>query len=180
MGDFYMDTDVEVFDSGAIDCYLDYENVLVFENKRRINTGVFCGCEKGFKFFKDLLVPYKGLSYNGEYGQINTTLNTPIIKETYPKLEWNDTTQTFGNTIIISSNEYGKTMKHYGEHTWLDNKVQYKVSSNNGFKKFLRNPKIFKKLENSRLLPMYEFMVYDLLDVGIIYFIKRKFSKKKS
>ena len=43
---FYLDTDVEILQKDIFDKYRQYQNVFAFETERRINTGLFYGCEK--------------------------------------------------------------------------------------------------------------------------------------
>ncbi|MBQ7522118.1 MAG: hypothetical protein IJU14_04465 [Clostridia bacterium] len=181
-GGFYMDTDVEILQKDIFNKYRQYQNVFAFETERRIATGLFCGCEKNSKIFSDFLACYQTLTFEGGWNNLNTTLNTPVLEETYPSLIWNNKAQLIGNTYFLDMNEYGKIMKHYAMHSWLDNKTEFKLGKETRFKKALRNPKIYsflKKHFGNGAVNAYEFFSYDLLDMGVWYFIKRKFSKKK-
>lgn len=72
-------------------------------------------------------------------------------------------------------------MRHYGTRSWCDNLPENKISGFWKLKKFLRNPKFFAFQENKKLLkktvPIDTFMVYDLLDLGPVYYLKRAILK---
>ena len=72
-GGFYIDTDVEILAEGALDKYLDYKRVLAFETERRINTGLFFGCQKNDEIIDRFFKCYEGLTFEGGFKQLNTT-----------------------------------------------------------------------------------------------------------
>ena len=49
LGGVYLDTDVEILENSPFEKYLDYENIMAFENARSIATGLVFGGEKGCK-----------------------------------------------------------------------------------------------------------------------------------
>ena len=174
-GGFYLDTDVEVFSAELFETSQKFSNLLVFENARGINTGMFCACEKGSILFRKFLDAYTEASYPG---RTNVRMNKEVIERQYPKLKWNNETQQFGSDVFLSHDEYDKTMRHYGEGSWIEYNIEGAVSTRwGGLKRLLRNPLIFEKLEGSKLLGPYEFVAYDLLDYGPMYFLKIKIQK---
>ena len=182
-GGIYLDTDVELLYKEPFDNYLSYDNILVFENARGINTGMIFGGVKKSKLSKELLNPYLEIHYSKETELVNSKMNYPIFKQEFPTLKWNGKTQIVSNTIIIGCEEYARLMKHYGTRTWCENLPEYHISKPGPVKKILRNPNIFEKLENNNILrkflPFYTFLVYDLLDLGPIYFIKLQLLKTR-
>ena len=181
-GGFYLDTDVEILEKGVLEKYCQYENVFAFETERRINTGLFCGCEINSEVFSAFLQCYQELSFEGGWKNLNTTLNTPVFEKMYPSLIWNNKAQLIDNTYFLDIHEYGKIMRHYAMHSWLDNKTDFKIGKETKLKRALRNPKIYRFLKKfgDRAVNAYEFFSYDLLDMGVWYFIKRKFGKGKN
>lgn len=176
-GGFYMDTDVEILQKGALDSFCLYKNIFPFENQVRINTGMFCGCEEKTEVIKSLIEPYKEIHFTGDRGQINTMMNLPILESMFPSLIWNNQRQLIGDTLFIPTGEYNQIMKHYALHSWLDDKVEYKVRKENGIMRTLRNPNLLNAIKKNKILkiayPFYEFLVFDLLDMGLLYFLKR-------
>ena len=185
-GGVYLDTDVEILSPAPFDDLLDYDNILVFETERAINTGLCLGGHAGSELCKKLLEPYLNSSYSKDAEQVNSMANKPVFLRDLPDLIWDGQTQICGGTYIMGCGDYGKKMRHYGTRSWCDDLPEYKISGFWGLKKFLRNPNIFGFMEESRLLkkmiPLYEFLVYDLLDLGPIYYAKRialKLRKKR-
>ena len=176
-GGIYLDTDVELLSMNPFDSYLHYENILVFENERGIATGLTFGAQKNSVLCRKLLEPYNGLSFLENGPILNTTINRDVFVAEFPGLKWNAKTQTFGNTYIMGTDEYHRYMKHYGTKTWCDNLPKYTLTGDMPIKRFLRNPAIFEKLEASplgkKVLPVYQFLAYDLLDLGPFYFVRR-------
>lgn len=183
-GGFYLDTDVEVLKEDPISEYCQLDNVFAFETERRIATGLFCGCEKDSPLFSKFLKAYENIDYLGNYHQLNTSMNFPILEKEYPTLKMNNQTQVINKTLFLSMSDYSKGMRHYGMRTWLDDKVDYHVKwKDNAFRRRIRDPRIYKFLghKSKKLMHAYEFLTYDLLDMGLGYFLKRriKIIKKK-
>lgn len=114
----------------------------------------------------------------------NTEMNKPIIKEVFPELRWNDNSQIIRNQYFMSTSEYAGLMKHYGTRSWCDDLPDYKFSGDMWLKRVLRKPEIFEKLESisigRKVLPLYTFISYDLLDLGPLFYIKRLYLKVKN
>ena len=176
-GGIYLDTDVELLTLDPFADLLIYDQFLAFETERSINSGQCLGGAVGAELCHRLLESYVGSHYTKEKELVNSLTNKPVLIEMYPYLEWNGETQIVGNTYFMGIAEYCAKMKHHGTRSWCDDLPEYKISGFWGLKKFLRNPKIFSFLEKNTLLtkltPIYEFLVYDFLDLGPIYYIKR-------
>lgn len=176
-GGIYLDTDVEVLKKDVFNKYLEYENVLVFDNERSIASGLFLAAKLNSSLIEKFLDCYIKEEFDKNRVKTNTTMNKPVILDMFPELIWNASTQVINNNMIMSPGEYNCIMKHYGTRSWLDNNPGYKLTKDNRLKRLLRNPKIFQRLGESsignKLLPIYEFISYDVLDLGLIYYIKR-------
>lgn len=176
-GGVYLDCDVEVLREDPFGKYMSYKNVLVFETERAIASGLFFAAEQGSLLCEALLEPYHGISYCKEKEVVNSMMNKPVLVKELPALQWDGRQQLIEGSCIMGIAEYGELMHHHGMRSWCDNLPSYKVSKDNKLKRILRNPKIFARLENGRILrklvPVYEFLVYDLLDLGPVYYFKR-------
>lgn len=182
-GGFYMDTDVEVLTKDPISKLIDFHNIFCFETERRIATGLFCGCEPNSDIFQKFLKCYESIDYIGDNSQLNTTFNFPIFLSEYTSLILNNETQIIDQTLFLSMKEYSKIMRHYALHTWLENQVDYQINwKDNIIRRTIRNPKIYQFLgkKNYKLMNAYEFLTYDLLDMGPLYFIKRRKKRKNN
>lgn len=183
-GGIYLDSDVEILQENPFVAYLEYDNVLVFETERAISSGLFMGTQKGSEMCKQLLAPYLENTYSKETETINSVMNKPIIQRFFAGMQWNGLQQVINNNCLMGCAEYGPLMKHHGMRSWCDNLPSYKVSKDSKLKRKLRNPKIFAWMESKKgfrkLVPVYEFLVYDLLDLGVFYYFKRLWLKIKS
>lgn len=180
-GGIYLDTDVELLSDNPFEDLQNYENLLVFETERAINTGLCFGGCRDSELCRSLLDPYLNTRYTADSVQVNSIANKPVFLSRIPELKWDGQTQIHGNTYIMGIDEYSKQMRHYGTRSWCNDLPDYKISGCWKLKKFLRNPKIFTFLENKKLLkktvPFYTFMVYDFLDLGPVYYLKRAILK---
>lgn len=183
-GGIYLDTDVKILEDNVFDQYLLYKNVLVFDNERSIASGLFCASIKNSELLESFLECYKNIHFDCKKMKTNTAMNKPVIKKYFPTLKWNAETQIINNTYIMSPGEYNLIMKHYGTRSWLENNPGYVVTKDNKLKKILRSPKIFECLDRTKLgrkvIPIYEFISYDLLDLGVLYYIRRIILKIKN
>ena len=181
-GGIYLDTDVEILDKHPFDHMLMYENVLVFETMRSIASGLCLACEKESGLCKQMLHCYLETHFFFFFMITNNKMNEPVIKDMFPELLWNNQTQIIRGSLFMSSSDYGRYMKHYGNRSWCDI-PNYKVSKNNWLKRKLRNPEVFDRLEksgNRKLLSIYTFISFDFLDLGPIYYIKLYLRRKKN
>lgn len=183
-GGVYLDTDVEILEMNPFAAYLQFDAFLAFETERSIASGLCLGGEKGSLLCRKLLSPYLKTHYTRKTESVNSMVNKPVFQKEFPLLKWDGKTQEHDHTCFIGLEEYGRLMKHYGTRSWCDNLPQYKISRFWRLKKLLRNPEWIASLEKNRflkkLVPIYIFMVYDFLDLGPLYYIKRMALKLKN
>lgn len=177
-GGIYLDTDVELL--RGLDELLEYDAFFAQDDIRYINTGLGFGAIKG----NDLLGKMLSIREKRNFDlTICNTIDTPIIRK-YLGCKQSRESQCLHNTYIIGMDECSSFIKHYEQNSWKDEEIySFWQSRKNRFWKLkyhLRNPKIINWLERNGETPiskLYIFCVYDLLDNGCIYFIKR-FGKK--
>ena len=182
-GGFYLDSDVEILKDHPFDDYVNFKAVLPFETERAINSGLCFGAEADATIVKLLLEPYLSTCYTKEPAFVNSQMNKPIFCQKYPTLHWNGHTQIIEDVCFLGMFEYGSLMKHHGMRSWCDDLPKYSVSKDNKVKHILRSPKIFSLFEQNqffkKIIPLYEFIVYDFLDLGLLYYCKRLLKKCK-
>lgn len=184
MGGIYLDTDVELL--ANIDFLLENEAFYFFESDRNISTGLGFGASSNHESLKYLLSYYDNRNFINN-GKLDLTPcpdnNSRMLKTCYPQFKRNGKFQSIGNCCIYSSSEYRKIMKHYGTATWINGEKKNIYFKDTKIKKFLRNPEIFDYIEKrfseeSKFLRVYTFIVYDLMENGILYYIKRVLARK--
>ena len=160
---------------------LDNEAFYFFESDRNISTGLGFGASSNHKSIKHLLSYYDN-RYFIINGKIDLTPcpdnNSRMLKTCYPQFKRNGKFQLIDDCSVYSNNEYQKIMKHYGTATWIDGEKKNIYFKDTKLKKFLRNPEKFDYIEKkfgeeSKFLRVYTFIVYDLMENGIFYYIKR-------
>ena len=180
-GGIYLDTDVEILAETPFDAFLSYDTVLVFETERAIASGLFFASAPDTPLVSELLESYQGIEYTLESETVNSIMNKPVIQKMFPTLRWDAKSQTIGTAHFMGGDVYHTLMRHHGTRSWCDDLPEYTVKHHPKLDKFLRNPKIFEFLEGKRFLrwivPIYTFLVYDFLDLGPMYYIKRIFKK---
>lgn len=183
IGGVYLDTDVEILCDNPFDQYLLYQGVLAFDTARSIASGLIYISEPRARLTARFMDTYL-LDESQDHFRINSVMNKPVIQKEFPELKWNDHSQTIRNQYFMSTSEYSRLMKHYGTRSWCDDLPDYKVSGDMWLKRVLRNPAIFEKLEGNsigkKVLPLYTFVSYDLLDLGPLFYIKRMYLKVKN
>lgn len=185
-GGIYLDTDVELLSKDPFSKFLIRDAFFAFENERAINTGMCLGTRANNQLILALLQAYEQKSFNAHRlnNEINTAINKPVFHEILG-VEWNDRTQIIDNTEIISTGKFNSFALHYGTRTWDPEQAKYtlnrKAYKDTKLKRFLRNPRYFKYIEDrfgeGRVLKFYTFLAYDLLECGLIYFTKRLINK---
>lgn len=157
-------------------------------NERFINTGLGFGALPHSEVIEYLLNNYMNLNFklkSGIFNRVCSQIETEALEEYYPSFLRNDKTQKFNDgTVMISTSVWGTYSYHIGTGTWLDEDRDYtlieKSKRHMKIKRAIRNPKYFlfvRKYFGRRAEYVYEFLTYDLLDMGVIYFAKRLINK---
>lgn len=108
--------------------------------------------------------------------------NTEAFKSIYKSFERNGITQEISGILVLSSNDYALKAIHHGTATWVDNYEKKKAYKETKLKKILRNYRIFDFIEKhfgKTVVSVYTFIAYDLLEMGVYYYVKRLFLKLK-
>ena len=182
-GGIYMDTDVELLKDHPFDDYLEYD-AFFFVGVSSINTGTGFAGHKGNFLVKELLNSYDAMGFDlADMDRIVCTdLNTPVIKTLFPDLRVDNTTQIVDNHAFISEFEYWSFAKHYMTSTWCNDErfvmMQYarKEHSVSSFRLMLMKAPIWSFLEKHNMLKLKKalvFLVYDLFDYGLLYWIMK-------
>lgn len=116
--------------------------------------------------------------------QTCTDINTEVLIKKLPQLIINDTYQIIDNTVFITTGKYNLKAYHHGTSSWTDypktklcKRKEYKDTR---IKSMLRNYKIQYFIRNnlgSKVLSVYTFIVYDLLENGLAFYISRWMKK---
>lgn len=181
-GGVYLDTDVELL--APIEGLLRHNAFYFFETERNIATGLGFGAVKEHSSIKAMLSYYDDKSFVCN-GKIDMTPcpknNTDKIMSVCPSLIRNGCRQEIDNMCFLSLGEYGDYMKHYGTASWTDHpnfdesKISHKYK-NTKIKRFLKQPQRFNYIEKhfgDKAVKIYTFIVYDLLEFGVWFYIKK-------
>lgn len=183
-GGVYLDTDVELsasFDEKIV----DIDAFFVFESNRYIATGLGFGAKKHHQAVKQMIKYYDSKHFIGKKGEEVLVPcprgNTESFKELYKDFVRNGQTQRISDALILSYPEYSAIAKHYGTATWVEGgKSGSRIYHDTILKKVLRDPKRFEFLEKylgKRVTDYYTFLVYDFLEFGMGYYLKRVISR---
>lgn len=185
-GGIYLDTDVELL--SPINFWLQYSAFFFWETELNINSGMGFGARKNHPAVKAMLECYHDRHFVIDGVNDFTPCpasNTSALRNLYPDVIRNGKTQSVNDIRIMSSALYTQRAKHYGTALWgegpRDNKANY-TYKNTKLKQWLKQPEKFDFVErilgeNGRRL--YVFLVYDLPERGVTYFVKRLFWKIK-
>lgn len=179
-GGVYLDTDVELLDT--IDGLCDNTAFYAFESGRNIASGLGFGAEKEHETVKACLNYYTNKHFITD-GKMDLTpcprANTESLCLLYPEFRRDGSTQVINNVLFLSMNEYGLLMKHLGTQSWVDYREnKSRVFKESRIKSMMRNPKTFETIDRlfgEKVTNGYEFIVYDLIEYGALYYIRRAF-----
>lgn len=192
-GGIYLDTDVKLL--APIEKLLNETknatSFFMFHNERFIGTGYGFGAIPGSEVIGYLLKNYEAMEFElkrGVFAQVCTHIETEALVTFYSEFIRNNKTQVFEDgTIMLSTAIWQQYLRHFGTGTWveggrqqLDENAEEKLKKNLKWKMRLRNPAYFlfvHKVFGKKAEYLYEFLVYDLLDMGITYYIKRIVNK---
>lgn len=179
-GGVYMDTDVELF--APLDPLTAHDAFFVFETERSVNSGVGFGAVKGHCSVEQMLNVYSDMHFaqDGSYRIILCPkFNTEALLFLYPTLKLDGKTQEIDGVRFCSCGEYAAFAKHHGTASWGAGpklKITGRPYKNTWLKRFLKQPEKFvfvEKYFGKRGLAVYTFLVYDLPEMGALYFLKR-------
>lgn len=178
LGGVYLDTDVELL--GSIESLLKNDAFFAFESDRNINTGLGFGAIAKHKAIKKMLEFYKEKHFvvNNRMCLVPCpTGNSESLSSLYSVFKRNGKSQKFSNISILGTSEYSRIAKHHEAGTWLETrKAVNRKYKDFWIKRFLRDPKKFDFIEkhfNMKTVELYTFFVYDLLEYGVIYYLKK-------
>lgn len=178
-GGVYLDTDVEL--KRSLDDWIEHSACFCSGDIRYFSTGLgFASC-KNHGLLHKLLEERLKRAYDMT---ICDYIDTPIIRE-YLNIKQSRDSQLIDDVYLIGMNDYGKYAKHHYTGTWGNKRLPKQPLWFWKFKWKLRNPRFINWLERNgetKISKLFIFCVYDLLDNGPIYFVKRLvkrvFSKK--
>lgn len=194
-GGIYMDTDVLLHNS--IDELLKYDCWLASDDIRYIATGLGFGACKGNRTIRYLLDGYAAYSYPAK---ANVDLDTARLHQLWNVWSFPENSQMIDDTYVVGRADYPKYACHLytnmgvflseehveqrrlaimeqldGERTWsLKQMAKYKLG------RMVRSPKLIAYIEKHKTSfvgKTFTFIIYDLLDNGPVYFIKRVINK---
>lgn len=178
-GGVYLDTDVELY--ASLNELLTESAFFIFESDVYINTGVGFGCEKEHKSVGAMLHYYDNRNFI-KNGKINTKPcpagNTEALKDAYADFDPNGKGQRFEGVRILSTKEYQFFAEHHGAASWCSSVKRRGTYKDTWLKRFMRNPSRvgrIEKLFGRQIVHLYIFIAYDLLENGMIYYIKSFF-----
>ncbi len=185
-GGVFMDTDVELL--APIDDLVKNNAFFFFETGRNINQGVGFGAKKSSEVISKMLDRYKERNFivaGNPYLLACPVINTEGLLLFDPQFKRNNRTQTLkDNVTIYSTFDYGKYMVHHCTGLWHDDSHRTAFKSNTKtrifkpgkVKAFLRKPEIFDWIEKclgKKSCRIYTFFVYDVMEYGIIHYLKK-------
>lgn len=177
-GGVYLDTDVELLES--IDHLLENDAFFAFESNRNINTGLGFGAIENHEAIKKMLEYYKEKHFIVDNRMCLIPCpagNSESLSEVYSVFRRNGKSQKFSNVLILGTSEYAKLAKHHEAGTWVETgKYVKRKYKDLWIKRFLRDPKKFDFVEkhfNKKIVWLYTFLVYDLLEYGVICYLKK-------
>ena len=183
-GGVYMDTDVELL--APLDFTVDCDAFYAFETNLYIASGLGFGAVAGHPSVKAMLKYYDGRHFLVKGKQDMSPCpakNTEALAAIYPQFNKNGEHQSFENVVILSGNDYAQIAKHYSTGLWGEKMAageKKRVFRDTKFKRIIRTPKLIDWIEKhlgKKAAKVYIFIVYDLMEQGLIYFLKR-FLKK--
>ena len=176
-GGVYMDTDVELLE--GIDSFAEHKAFYFFETDRNVNSGLGFGAEAGHETLGAMLSFYEGKHFlvNGKPDLSPCPAkNTEALCSIYPAFRRNGQTQYIDGTAVFSCGDYGAVARHHGTMSWVDGVKGQHVYKDTRLKRMLRKEEYFDWIESHlgrKATAVYTFLVYDLLEMGPVYYVRR-------
>lgn len=176
-GGVYMDTDVELLNS--VDALMEQDAFFFFETDRNIASGLGFGAAAGHGTVKAMLAVYDDRHFlvNGKPDLSPCPAkNTEALRDLYPAFMRNGKTQYLDGTAILSCGDYASFARHHGTMSWVDGHKGSHIYKDTKLKRILRKPEYFDWIEQhlgKKATAVYTFAVYDLLEMGPVYYVKR-------
>ncbi len=179
-GGIYLDTDVEL--KTGIEELRSFDAFFVFETDRNINTGIGFGAVAGHPSVKAMLEYYEDRTFvkNGKMDMSPCPAkNTEALKACCNEFNRNGKRQIFQRILVLSGCDYAYIAKHYSTGLWglgMNAEDNAFVFRDTKLKRLLRKPEYFDWIEDHlgmQAANIYTFLVYDFLDLGPMYYIKR-------
>lgn len=160
---------------------MKYDAWFAFEDIKGINTGTGFGATSNNRLVKKVLEDYLTADYDEKSC---VTRNTKIIFDNISQLKYSYENQVINGTLFISCTNIGKILKHYYTYTYGTKleREKHRKKFESKFKSlgwkmrvFLRNPRAIhwsEKHKSNLLGKIYIFLAYDLIDYGMIYYVK--------
>lgn len=187
-GGVYMDTDVEL--KSPLDELIGHEAFFFFGHDNHIATGFGFGAAPGNRLVAKMLEDYDHAGFSQEQmKQLSCPiLNTCSIQNAMPDFRAENRTQIIDGHVFLSSYDYKSFGLHYYAYSWMSaedrDAMKYVKKRRRFFKlrRFLRSAKLFDffhRHDLKKLDHLYRLLVYDILDMGVPYYIYKLYRKIK-
>lgn len=180
-GGVYMDTDVELL--APLDFAAECDAFYAFETNLNIASGLGFGAVAGHPSVSAMLACYEGRHFlvNGKVDMSPCPAkNTEALRNSYAQFMRNGTAQYFEGVRILSGHEYSALAFHHATKTWVDGPAEKRTFKDTKLKRWLRKPEYFDYIEQkfgTKAMRVYTFVVYDLMEMGPVYYVKRLWLK---
>lgn len=180
-GGVYMDTDVELL--STLGFTEECDAFFAFETNLNINSGLGFGAVIGHPSVMEMISYYNNKHYiiNGRADNSPCPAkNTEALRNKYTRFQRDGSSQLFDGVRVLSGDEYQKIAFHHETKSWVDGYIGKHEFKDTKLKRWLRKPKHFDFIEKrlgKRAMKIYTFLVYDLLEMGPVYYFKRLLSK---
>lgn len=180
-GGVYMDTDVELL--ASLDFAAECDAFYAFETNLNVASGLGFGAVAAHPSVAAMLKSYDSRHFlvNGKPDMSPCPAkNTEALRDYYPQFRRNGTPQLFEGVRILSGDEYYAIAYHHGTKSWVDGPLGSHKFKDTMLKRWLRKPEYFdfiEKIFGKKAMKIYTFLVYDLMEMGPVYYLKRLWLK---
>ena len=183
-GGIYLDLGVEML-KPIDDLLKDCKCFFAFSSEIQVALGKGFASEKNSPIIKHILDDYNNIVINENVKAsrlASPALNTKALVEACPKIKLQGKTQTVDGVKLISCGDYSEYLDNVGFQTWAGSKVKAKRKKykNTFIKRKLKSEKIVlfcNKHNKNVFVKGYLFFIYDFIEFGPIYYIKKIIKK---